>query len=163
MNKDFVHSKKFKVIISIIGSLIVALLIFQAGVFLGYNRGAFLCQWNNNYNQNFLGTTRGVPGGGFFDKDPVRPHGILGTVIKVLDSEIVIKGADGIEKIIKISDDTDMRSGRDAIVTTSLGIGDTVTVIGRPDSMGEIDADLVRVISSRNLAPVGTSTQIQSK
>jgi hypothetical protein len=158
MNKDFLHSRNFKIIISVIILFIVALLIFQAGIFMGFKRGIFSCEWNQNYNQNFL-EGRGIPGspnGNFFEMNPIRPHGIFGTVITVSDSEIVIKDRDGIEKILKISDDVDIKDGRDSIKITDVKMGDQITVIGAPDSSGDIDAELIRIMPA--IAPIGTST-----
>ena len=159
MNKDFVHSKKIKVTIIVIISLIVALFIFQAGTFIGFKRGAFSCGWNQNYDRNFLGG-REMPGGGFFDRNPIKPHGIFGKVIKVSDSDIIIKGPDGIEKVIKISDDADIKNGRDSIKIKDIIVGDEIAIIGAPDSSSEIDADFIRVMPVKP-RQASTSTQIK--
>ena len=160
MNKDFVHSRKFKITILVIFLLILAVLIFQAGTFLGFNRASFMCQWGQNYNRNFLGE-RGSPGGGLFDNNPIRPHGIFGTVIKVSDSDLVIKDRDGVEKIVKISDDADIKSGRDSVKISDIKVGDEITIIGAPNSSAEIDADFVRVMPTKVLPAISTSTKLK--
>jgi len=128
---------------------IAALLIFGTGVFVGEMKARFSYQWAENYHRNF-----GGPSGGFMgnlrlppppDNEFVEGHGTFGQIIKIGDSDFVIKGQDNVEKVVIINKDTVINIGRETITKADLKIGEQVVVIGSPNDQGQIDAKLIRV------------------
>ncbi len=154
--KDFVQSKKFVKILCGIGVIVVALIIFQAGIFVGYHKAAFSYKWGENYYHDFFGgprEERGLFKGpmgmmGIPREDFSSAHGVSGKIIKVDLPTIVIDGQDNVEKVVLIKDDTVIRSLRENIKPTDLKADDFVVVIGSPDDKGQIEAKLIRIIPS---------------
>jgi hypothetical protein len=144
INKIF-QSKLFKGIVLGIGAFIVLLLIFNLGMFVGFRKANFSFRWGENYHQNFAG-----PRGGFFrdfeGKDFIESHGTFGEIIKINESDFVIKGQADVEKIIVITKDTVLEEGRQTITENELKVGDRVVVIGTPNDAGQIEAKLIRIM-----------------
>src|SRR3989304_8139397 len=94
---EFFNSKIFRIIFFSLAGFIAVLLIFKIGMIAGYKKADFSRQWTENYHMNF-----GGPRGGIFhdfdERDFMGAHGTAGQVIKIQDSEIVIKGRDNVEK-----------------------------------------------------------------
>lgn len=146
-NKLF-QSKKFKIALVAIGALIVLLLVFKAGEFVGYRKARFSYKWGENYNRNFAGPRSGFFGNfglSFGDKDYINAHGTFGSIIKIDGSTLIVKGSDNVEKTILISDTTTITSRRETIKAGDLKIDDRVVVIGSPNEQGQIEAKLIRV------------------
>ena len=53
--KDFSQSTRFKGALYGIGFTLIILLIFQAGIFIGYRKAAFSYRWGENHYQTFGG------------------------------------------------------------------------------------------------------------
>ncbi|MDD5626398.1 MAG: hypothetical protein PHW01_00060 [Patescibacteria group bacterium] len=142
---QFFRSKIFKITLLTIGLLIIILLIFQAGMLVGFKKAGFSYRWGENYHRNFAG-----PRGGFFqdfaDKDFIEAHGVFGPIIKIDGSTLVIKGERDIEKIILLKDDTVIKHFQDTIKPGDLKIDDHIIVIGSPNDAGQIEAKLIRVL-----------------
>lgn len=137
-----------------LGGFIAVVLIFGAGMFVGGMKARFLYQWAENYHKNFAG-----PQGGFLGNwqgapplpgDFIGSHGTFGEIIKINDSDFVIKGADA-EKIVIIRDDTILEKGKTAIKKDDLKVGDQVVVIGSPNEQGQIEAKLIRVFGAGDI------------
>ena len=143
--KSFFQSKKIKIALAVIFALIVILLVFQAGVFVGFKKASFSYQWGENYYKNFAGPRRGFMED-FRGREMMAPHGLFGAIIKKDDSSLVIRGIDNAEKIILINKDTAINRFREKINPIDLKINDNITVIGSPDSSGQIEAKLIRVM-----------------
>ncbi|MFA5358200.1 MAG: hypothetical protein WC310_00025 [Patescibacteria group bacterium] len=147
------QSKSLKITLWVIGGLVIALLIFQAGMFVGFRKAEFSRQWGENYHRNFAG-----PRGGFMEdvigRDFIDSHGVIGQIAKIDGSNLIIKGNDNVEKIILVTDKTDIRFLRDAIKVSDLKIDDNIVVIGSPNDAGQIEARLIRVMP---LLPQGNS------
>ncbi len=143
--KEIFKSKKFKIAILGIAGLIVALLIFQAGIFVGYRKAAFSYNWEQNYPRIF-----GAPPGGFFndsrDRGYINGHGTVGQIIKIDNNTIIVKGNDNAEKTIIVSDSTTIQSGRQTIKISDLKVDDIIVTIGSPDNSGQIQAKFIRVM-----------------
>lgn len=163
-NKLF-QSKMFKGIILCTAALITLLFVFKIGMFLGYQRANFSYRWSENYHRNFAG-----PRDGFFrefqrefnGKDFVESHGIIGQIIKIdisTDStsspqvssggqaaSFIIKGRDNAEKVVVINDDTAIMRFYDKITIGDLKNNDYVVIVGEPNSSGQIEAKLVRIM-----------------
>jgi len=154
--KKIFQSKKFKIILLGIAGLIAGLLIFQAGIFVGYRKAAFSYNWEQNYPRIF-----GAPPGDFLnefrDRGFISGHGTVGQIIKIEGNTIVIKGNDNAEKTIIVSDSTAIQSGRQSININDLKIDDFIVTIGSPDNSGQIQAKFIRVMPPPPAA--GAATQ----
>ena len=49
--KNFVESKKFNTLVYGFLVAVIALLIFQAGVFVGFHKASFSYRWGDNYQK----------------------------------------------------------------------------------------------------------------
>lgn len=143
LNKIF-QAKVLKWAILIIVGLVILLFVFKAGMFVGFTKARFSFNWDKNYHLNF-----GGPGGfmpEFDERNFMAPHGTFGAIVKIDGSTIVIKGDDGLEKIILISDQTDIREFRDRLAAADLKVDAKIVVIGEPDEQGQINAKFIRIL-----------------
>ena len=150
--KKVFESKSLYRILCAIGIAIVAMLIFSAGIVVGFHKASFGRDWGNNYNENFgMGHRNMQMGGmektGMMDYYP-NSHGAIGKIIKIELPNIFVQGKDNTEKVVLINTDTKMQKERADIKTEDLHVDDYVVVIGTPDSKGVIEAKLIRVIPS---------------
>ena len=155
--KDFAHTKTFTGILLIIGTLIVLLIVFQTGVFVGYKRAQFSGRFGDNYRQAFGGPREGNGlgmMGGFFGGNLLNDHGAVGKIIKVSLPTIVVMGPDNIERVVLIDNNTQIVQFRQQIQPSDLKVNDSIVVIGSPNSSSQIEAKLIRVIP----IPMGFST-----
>ena len=147
--KNFLQSKIFARILYGIGIVIVALLIFQAGMFVGFRKAEFSGRFGDNYRQTFGGPKEpgnGIMGIFFGSSDFPNPHGAVGKIIKITLPTIVTIGPDNVEKIILIKKDTIINRFRETIQPTDLKIDDRIVVIGSPNSSSQIEAKLIRIV-----------------
>ena len=146
---NFIKSKKVAVLMAVLFGLAVLVGTFSMGVAVGYRKARFSYAWGENYHLNF-----GGPRGGFLrnfsqdfmGKDFIGAHGTFGQIIEVKDSELAVRGKDGIEQIIKIGDDTEIRRFKDVIQLKDLKIDEPIVVIGEPNDLGQIVAKFIRVM-----------------
>lgn len=144
----FFSSKTFKTALAIIAALIVLLLAFKAGEFAGYKKAQFSYRWGENYHRNFAGPREGFFGDfkrGFGGKDFINSHGTFGAIIKIDGSTLVIKGKDDVEKIIVVSDKTEITSRRETLKAEDLKVDDQAVIIGSPNEQGQIEAKFIRL------------------
>jgi hypothetical protein len=142
-------------VIKIILVFIILISVFGLGMFIGETKARFAFRWFENYPKNFAG-----PKGGFvndWQKLPFPPgdileaHGTFGKIIKINGADFVIEGKDKIERIIKVSENTAIRSFRNmdsSLKLSDLKIGDYVMIIGSANEEGQIDAQFIRVLNS---------------
>ena len=150
------ESKKFRIIIAIIGGLVVALLIFQAGVYVGFRKASFSSGLGDNYYRAFAphegmmgpGLGDGVPGG----------HGVVGKIVKIDLPTFIIESSDNIEKQVLVTDDTLVRHFKDSISSNDLKVGDFVVVIGSPDDNAQVEAKLIRLLPPPVASATSTAT-----
>ncbi len=136
--KQLHHLKKVRYVLIGICILVVALIIFQAGMFVGYMKASFSFRHGDNYSRIFgPGPERGrdLPGG----------HGVLGTIVSINLPTLVVTGTDNVEKTIDLTDDTQIVHFRDRIEAATLKVGDSVLVLGSPNEQARIVAKLIRV------------------
>jgi hypothetical protein len=139
-----------KVIIGI-AVFVIAFLIFGTGIFIGEMKARFSFRWAENYHQNF-----GGPRGGIFgdwrmvppNSEFIEGYGTVGQIIKTEGSTFVIKGRGDMEKIVLIKDDTVIKRGRTDVGFDNLKVDEYVVIIGEPNDVGQIEAKLIRVLSS---------------
>ncbi len=161
--KNIIQSKRTRGLIIGIGLVIIVLIIFQAGIFVGYKKASFSYRWGENYHNNFAGPREGFFGNfrrGFGDKDFINANGTFGSIIKndgSMDSTsspqassgqvtLVIKGKDDVEKTVLVSDKTKIINRRETIRASDLKVDDYVVVIGSPNEQGQIEAKLIRLM-----------------
>ncbi len=152
-------TKYTKYVLSSIIGLIVAILIFQAGVFVGYHKASFSYRFGDNYSRNFMG-----PRGGIMDTrdNMMGGDGASGKIIKISLPDIIVSSPDNTEKTVVLGNDTSFREFHGVITAQDLKVDDFVVVLGTPDNKGEIDAKLVRVLPTPPPSPDATSTATTS-
>jgi hypothetical protein len=153
--KELIKSKKFKIAAGIVGSFILALVIFGAGVAVGIHKARFSYRFGENYERNFMGPRdRGPMGGpmGFFrdmeGRDFRNGHGISGSIISIADNTIVIKDQENKEISIAVTDKTVIKDNRSDIKIADLKQDEKIVVLGKPGDNGVINADLIRVFNN---------------
>ncbi len=157
---NFCQSKKFRIVLAAVGCLIVLIIVFKTGEFVGYRKARFFERWGENYHRNFGGPRDGFFPSFRYDFDDSTPfgasfsapssiHGVFGTIIKIDNTAsstfLTVKGEDNMEKIVSLSDNTTIVSRRDIIKASELKIDDRVAVIGAPNEQGQIEAKFIRV------------------
>jgi len=152
-----VESRKFIVVIAVIAVLIIALVSFGIGIFVGYHKARFSYQWSENYDQNFGGPKHGIIGM-FGGNNFMDAHGISGSIMKIDGSTIVIKGRNNDERTVLINDKTVIRRGNENLKVSDLRVNDNVVIIGNPDNSGQIQVELMRILptpfpSGSNIPP----------
>jgi hypothetical protein len=159
-------SRTFKIIACLIGSFLIALVIFAGGVAVGLHKARFSNEFGKNYERNFMGSRfedrsegRGGFGGGmmnglggmmrgFNGGDFLNGHGLSGTIISIADNNLVIKDRDGKENSVAVKDNTIIKSRRDDLKLSDLKQNDQVVVIGNPGDNGVVNATLIRVFDN---------------
>lgn len=154
--KEIAESKNYKRIVIGIIILIIVFFIFQAGYFVGIRKAEFSFRMGDNYYRTF-GDNRGIFGVpqmmGIQRDNLVGANGAIGKIVKMELPTIIVADQNNVEKIVKIEDETLIRSFRNEIKSSDLKIGNFVTVIGEPDeNSSSIEAKLIRVVPSPNEA-----------
>lgn len=152
---ELIKSKKFKIAAGIVGSFILALFIFGAGVSIGIHKARFSNDFGRNYEKNFMGPRLGGPMGGpmeFFrdmeGRDIRHGHGIAGKIVSISDNTIVIKDPENKETSIAVTDKTVIKDKGADIKISDLEQDEKIVVIGKPGDNGVINADLIRIFSN---------------
>jgi hypothetical protein len=147
--KRVFESKKFLVVASIVGVLVVFSIIFQAGVFVGFHKASFGRDWSENYGRNF-GMMRGenefARNGMMGPENFPNAHGTVGKILKIELPSIIVADKDGTEKVVLLEKDTSIRSVKTDIAAKDLKVDDFVVVIGSPNAAGQIEAKLIRLM-----------------
>jgi len=142
------ESKVFVGILHGIGIIIALILVFSAGISVGFHKASFGRAWGENYNRNF-GMMRPVSFdlNGFNDNNNLpNAHGAIGKIIKITLPTIIVTDKDNTEKVVLIKDDTKIQKTREALTSTNLRVDDFVVVIGSPNDQGQIEAKFIRVM-----------------
>jgi hypothetical protein len=130
---------KSKIVRSIligISVIVIALLIFQAGMSVGFHKASFSYKFGENYYKAFGKGERMIGG-----------HGAVGKIIRISLPSIVIESPENIEKIILLGENsTTIRRFRDVIKAEDLKVDDHIVVIGAPNEDSQIEAKLIRII-----------------
>jgi hypothetical protein len=148
--KEKMKSKKYKILIHIVSTILLLLIGFAVGVKVGLHKARFSNDFGRNYEKNFMGPRRGGPMGMFDDfegRGMRNPHGIAGSIISISDNSLVIKDRDNKENTITVTDKTIIKNGRDTKKINDLKTGDEIVVLGRPGDNGTVNADLIRIFN----------------
>lgn len=156
--KDYFQSHTISKIIAVLAGLLLILLIFQAGVLVGYRRGQFASNWTAAYGPGMMGEPRSIFAPFMHDGDDVNPHSSIGEVVSVKLPSIMIKGANSAEQIVTVSPTTTIRYMHTNASTSDLVPGSQVLVIGEPEDNGSIDAVLIRIMPMPPRGQSGTTT-----
>jgi hypothetical protein len=161
--KEVLKKSKSNKVIHILVCIFIALLIFQAGMFVGFKKASFsfrtgeqyFRQMNGRQGDTFLGANRA---------DFSNSHGAIGKIININLPNIVVADKDGNEKTIIVSTSTNIRKFREEIRQEDLKVNDIITVIGEPTNKAEVEARLIRVMPDLRSLPfngsAATGTQI---
>ncbi len=142
--KNILQSKKFKKIICALCIIIGILVVFQAGMMVGYHKAGSSYRFGENYYREFEGhhpKMIGMPGENFPDA-----HGAIGKIVSITLPTIVIADPNNIEKVVLLKDETLIRHFRETINAANLKADDFIVVIGTPNEQGEIEAKLIRLL-----------------
>ncbi len=150
--KEIIQSKKFKIVIAILASFVVAVLIFITGMLVGYRKARFSDRFGENYYVNFVGTRRGpaeflddAEGRGYRNAD-----GVSGTIISINGNNLAVKDKNNNENNVAVTGKTIIKSMGRTIQASDLKMNDQVVVLGQPDNSGSINAILIRVFNNSN-------------
>jgi hypothetical protein len=147
--KNFIEAKISKKMLYVIAAFVLALLVFQTGMFVGYHRARFAQQFGDNYERTFGMHRGGFPDGKgnmLFGGELTNAHGSVGKIVSIALPTLVIADRDGVEKVILLTESTDIRHFRDALSADKLQVGDIVVVLGAPNEQAQIEAKLIRLL-----------------
>jgi hypothetical protein len=142
--KTYVTSPWFKGVITGLCLAVIMLLIFQAGVMVGFRKAMFMSRTGDMYYRGL----EGRPGKfiGVFPGEGIAAHGAVGEIISVNLPTFVIEGPEKLERIVRVGSDTEIRRFRTTASTTDLVSGEFVVVIGEPNDDAEVVAKLIRIM-----------------
>lgn len=148
MKDNYKKTLIVKTFLLALGGVALVLLIFQAGVMVGYRQASFSYRWGDNYGRMFFGGFHPMMGApaGFGQEYPINGHGAVGRIIKISGSTMVVADRDNTEKVILLNNQTIVRSFRESIKSEQLKVDDSVMVIGTPNDQSQIVAKLIRLI-----------------
>ncbi len=141
--KKVFESKILVKFLYVIGIIIIAILIFSAGISIGFHKAGFGRDWGENYERNFgMRPDRMMFGGNNFP----NAHGATGKIIKIELPTIIVQDKYNTEKVILIKDDTQIQETMQNIKMSNLAVDDYIIVIGTPNEQGQIEAKFIRVM-----------------
>lgn len=150
----FVRSHTFVKILAILGALIIALFIFEAGIVVGFHKASFAYHWQENYERNF-----GPTGGAFMPgRGAPNPHGTTGKIVSVSLPTFVVAGSGENERTVQIMDNTIIRDGGAVVTSSDVTSGKYVTVLGAPDDEGVVEAGFIRIMPQPSATSTATSS-----
>lgn len=127
--KQLFASPKYRRLTFWIGIIVLLLLAFQGGVFVGFHKASMAYHFDERYQiaygQHFRNGPLGMP-----QDDFPEAHGATGRVLSVNLPSIVIEDRNA-ERIVLVDDDTVVRKNRDKVEATSIMTNDFVVEIGR--------------------------------
>jgi hypothetical protein len=145
--KYIVHSRAFKVTVYCIVALLVVFFVFEAGMYVGYEKASFYNKIGENYlheiNNKEQDGMMGIQNGDF-----ESTHGAVGKIIGLKLPLAVIEDQSNIEKTIEISSTTAIKDADGDENVDNLKIDDYVVAFGSPASSSEpiLLAKLIRVL-----------------
>lgn len=156
--KEFTTSKKFHLLLLTIIGIIVALIIFQAGILVGYHRADFSRHSRENYFQAFH-ENRPKFLGMFGDERLPNSHGAVGKIVQINLPTLVVASPDNTENVITVTNNTEIRRQQNKILPTDISVNDSVVILGVPNSQGQIEARLIRLLPAFDSNMRSTPTQ----
>jgi hypothetical protein len=142
---NFLASRKVRLVLWILGSLIILFVVFGLGIAVGYDRAGFAAGFEKNYSHMFYGASPGGMVGLVAPPMPGAIHGVVGTVIDLGTSTISVEDQENNEQSVEVPAGTVIRQGNSNIVIGAIEIGDQLTVIGDPNEQGQVVARFIRI------------------
>jgi hypothetical protein len=140
---ELFESKVLVKVLYIVGFVIVLILVFSAGISVGFRKASFGRAWGDNYERNF-GMMSGRLG---FGKDNFpNANGAIGKIIKIELPTVIVQDKNNIEKVVLINSDTKIQKMMEEIQVSDLSVNDSIVVIGSPNNQGQIEAKFIRVM-----------------
>ncbi len=143
--KNLHEPKLLKGILIGIAIVVIIILIFQAGVFVGYRKAAFSYRLGDNYYRTFKGTPQ-MKVVGLQSAELPGGHGAVGKVVRIDLPELTIAENDNVEKTVLLSSSTMIKRFDNTISPTDILIDDFAVVLGSPDDTAQIHAKFVRLM-----------------
>ena len=132
--ENFTKVLESKIIFKIlcgVGVVLAALLIFYAGVNVGFRKASFGHDWGENYERNFgFGPDNDHPLLGN-DNFP-NANGAIGRIIKIQLPTIIVQDKANTEKVVLIDVNIKVEKMMTSIQASDLSLNDFVVVIGSP-------------------------------
>jgi hypothetical protein len=136
-----IQSKKVRRGVEVVVAVLVLLVVFGAGVFVGLEKARFSYRWGENYFRSFAG-----PRPFSADRGYMNAHGSAGQILKIDGNTVAIKEIDGQEKNILVNNQTSIKIGPHSAGLADLKPDDSIVVFGSPDNQGQITAKLIRIL-----------------
>ena len=155
IHKKILELLESKILVGIlygVGIVIVLILIFSAGISVGFHKASFGRAWGENYERNF-GLMPPNHDLGFGEENFPNANGAVGKIIKIELPTIIVADKDNTEKVVLIKDDTKIEKMKMEIKSSDLAIDDFVVVIGSPNDKGQIEAKFIRIMPAGMLVP----------
>jgi hypothetical protein len=154
--KELFKLSRFKKITIITAGVIIMIMVFTAGIFVGIEKARYSFHWRDNYGCGHRMPDRfGPPNPGQRDwgELPLPPgpvnfnaNGVAGNISAISSSSLTIIDRNNNSQIININNQTVISSHRQNIKPSELKIGDDVVAIGSPDDQGRIIAKFIRIV-----------------
>ncbi|MFA5934365.1 MAG: hypothetical protein WC827_00545 [Candidatus Paceibacterota bacterium] len=151
--KEYFGSMKTEKVPIIIGIVLLIIVSFQAGMFVGFKKASFSFRTGENYFREMNGQ-RNNPMMGIVRDDFPAIHGAVGKIIKISSDSIVVLDKDQKEKIITVSTSTLIKRFNEDIKLSDLKVDDFIAVIGSPDNNISVGAKLIRVMPDPKNIPL---------
>jgi len=155
--KNVLKNTKVKCTIYTLVCVFVALIIFQAGVFVGFKKASYSFRTGEQYFRQMNGKPTGTFMGIGKD-DFTNSHGAIGKILTIKLPLIIVSDRDNVEKTVIVSTSTDIREMKNQLTAQDLKINDFITVIGEPNTNAEIDAKLIRIMPIPENLPINSTS-----
>lgn len=142
--KKLFESVVFQKIIVGVGIALAVLVVFQAGVFVGFHKAGASYHMGDSYYRVFGDDSGPLPRELVADFSDA--HGTAGKVVSVHLPTFIVEDKNQEEKVVAITDDTVIRRLRGSASTSAITAGEFVVVIGEPNEQSELQATLVRLV-----------------
>ena len=143
--KNFISSKKVRLVAGVVGVVILSFLIFHAGVVFGTHHNSF----GGPFDRPNMGRGFRPPffPGGFELPHGFMPnlHGAVGAITEITLPTLTMETREGTNQTIFVSTSTMIRNGDDSNMA-ALSVGSQIIVLGDTNSEGRIDAKLIRIL-----------------
>jgi len=150
--KEYLSSIKTEKALIIIGVILLMIVSFQSGMFIGFKKASFSYKTGENYFREMNGR-KDDPMMGMRREDFGNIHGVVGKIIKISPDSIIVLDKDQKEKVVTFSTSTLIKKLNEDIKLVDLKIDDFIAVIGSPNNDTSVDAKFIRVMPDPKVIP----------
>jgi hypothetical protein len=147
MSNSVFQTSVFQKVILCVAGFILLTFVFGLGVFVGTKKAEFSYRWAEQYHRNFAGPQQGFLGD-IRGRDFMDANGSFGQIIRIDGQMLTIKNMNSVEKNILVGQRTIIMCQKRNLALSDLTIGDNIVIIGEPNSLGQISANLIRLMPS---------------